>query len=124
MSAWTADQLDLLDKADEIEITSVRPDGTMRPFIIIWAVRLGDGVYVRSALGPENGWFRRAKASGLGRIRVEGSEYDVAFETPGPEVAEGLHASYHAKYDRYGAKDVDPVVSSEAAGATLRLVPR
>jgi hypothetical protein len=124
MSAWTADELDRFGEADEIEISSVRADGSLRPFIIIWAVRLGDGVYVRSALGPENGWFRRAKASGLGRIRVAGIEYEVAFETPGPEVAEPLHAAYHAKYDPKWPKDVDAVVSAESVGATLRLVPR
>jgi hypothetical protein len=124
MSEWTADQLDRIGKADEVEISSVRTDGSLRPFITIWAVRSGDEVYVRSALGPENGWFRRAKASGLGRIRAGGVEYEVAFEVPGPEVAEPLHAAYHAKYDHYGAKDVDPVVSAESAGATLRLVPR
>jgi hypothetical protein len=28
------------------------------------------------------------------------------------------------KYDRYGAALVDPVVSSESAEATLRIVPR
>jgi hypothetical protein len=28
-------------------------------------------------------------------------ERDVAFEEPGPEVAEGITEVYHAKYDRY-----------------------
>jgi len=51
-------------------------------------------------------------------------ERDVTFEQPGPEVAEDLHAAYHAKYDRYGPRMVGTVVSPEAARATLRLVPR
>jgi hypothetical protein len=124
MNGWTADELERLGKAEEIEISSVRDDGTLRPFITIWAVRSGDDVYVRSAYGPENGWFRRAKASGLGRIKAGTVERDVAFEVPGPDVADRLHAAYHAKYDRHGPKIVGTVVSTEAAGATLRLVPR
>jgi hypothetical protein len=124
MTGWTANELGRIGRADELEVTSTRPDGSLRPFITIWVVRSGDDLYVRSAYGPDNGWFRRAKASGLGRIRAGGIERDVAFEEPGPEVADELHAAYHAKYDRYGAKDVDPVVSLEAAGATLRLRAR
>jgi aryl-alcohol dehydrogenase-like predicted oxidoreductase len=33
-------------------------------------VRAGDDLYVRSAYGATNGWFRRAKAAGAGRIRA------------------------------------------------------
>ena len=39
-------------------------------------------------------------------------------------MVEPLHAAYHAKYDRYGARIVDTVVSDEAAAATLRVSPR
>ena len=124
MTGWTAAQLDLLEGADEVGISSRRPDGSLRPFITIWAVRSGDGVFVRSAYGPENGWFRRALASGEGRIRAPGMERDVAFEEPGPDVDEALNRAYHTKYDRHGARYVATVVSAEAARCTLRLVPR
>jgi hypothetical protein len=49
---------------------------------------------------------------------------DVAFEQPGPEVTDDLHAAYHGKYDHYGPAIVGTVVSAEAARSTLRLVPR
>ena len=39
-------------------------------------------------------------------------------------MVEPLHAAYHAKYDGYGARIVNTVVSDEAAAATLRVVPR
>ena len=120
---WTADELAALGNADEIDISSRRPDGSLRPYITIWAVRAGDDVYVRSAYGPDNGWFRHARAVGDGRIRTGGREWDVAFEEPSSHVDEDLHAAYHAKYDQYGAKVVDPVVSPVSARATLRLVP-
>lgn len=124
MTVWTADELARVGGATEIEVSSRRPDGSLRPYVTIWVVRSGDDLYVRSAYGPDNGWYRRAKASGKGRIRAGGLERDVAFEEPGPSVDADLHASYHTKYDQYGARMVGTVVSTEAARATLRLVPR
>ena len=124
MPAWTADELAKIGKADELQIASRRRDGSLRPFVTIWVVRCGDDLYVRSAYGRENGWFKRALSSGEGRIRAGGVERDVAFEEPGAAVDADLHSAYHAKYDRYGPTIVGPVVSPEAAASTLRLVPR
>ena len=124
MTAWAPDELARIGRADELEIASLRSDGTLRKFITIWVVRWGDDLYVRSAYGPDNGWFRRALVSGEGRVRAGGVERDVAFEEPGSEVDADLHAAYHAKYDSYGPTIVGPVVSPEAARSTLRLVPR
>jgi hypothetical protein len=124
MTAWTADELARIGESDELGISSRRSDGSLRPFVTIWGVRLGNDVYVRSAHGYDNPWFRRALASGEGRVRAGGVERDVAFEVPGPEVEEDLHRAYHAKYDRYGPSPVGAVVSPEAARSTLRLVPR
>ena len=124
MPGWTADELEKIGKADELQIASRRGDGTLRPFVTIWVVRSGDGLYVRSAYGHENGWFQRALKSGEGRIRAGGVERDVAFEEPGAAVDAELHAAYHAKYDRYGPSIVGPVVSPESARSTFRLAPR
>ena len=124
MSAWTPDELATFGGRDEIEVSSLRPDGIARPFITIWIARVGDELFVRSAHGPENGWFRRARASGMGRIRSGGQERDVVFEAPAPGTAAPLTAAYRAKYDRYGPQIVGTVVSRDAEAATLRLVPR
>lgn len=123
MTAWTSDELARIGRADELGIASRRPDGTLRPFVTIWAVRDGDDVYVRSAYGYENPWFQRALRSGQARIRAGGVERDVRLEVPGPEVADSVSAAYHAKYDRYGASIVETVVSPEAIRATLRVLP-
>ena len=124
MTSWTADELTKMGQADELDIASRRPDGSLRPFVTIWGVRVGDDLYVRSAHGPDNPWYQRALKSGKGRVRAGGLERDVAFEEPGPEGVEDLHAAYHAKYDRYGPRMVGTVVSPDAARSTLRLVPR
>lgn len=124
MTAWSADELARVGRADELQIASRRPNGTLCPFVTIWAVRAGDDIYVRSAHGYDNPWFQRALRSGAGRIRAGGVEHDVRFEAPGPEVAGEVSAAYHAKYDRYGRAMVGTVVSPEAVRSTLRLVPR
>jgi len=121
MSGWTADEFERIGRANELRIASRRPDDSLRPFITIWVARLGDDIYVRSAYGHDNPWFQRAIASGVGRIRAGGVERDVAFEEPGPEIEQDLHAAYHAKYDRYGPSIVATVVSPQAARSTLRL---
>ncbi len=90
----------------------------------IWVVRAGDDLYVRSAYGTDNPWFRRATASGRGRIRAGGVERDVSFETPTDDVHFDVDAAYHAKYDRYGPQIVGSVVGVHAAPGTLRLTPR
>ncbi len=125
MTTWTEDDLDRISSADELQISSRRRDGSLRKFIRIWVVRHGDEIYVRSAYGPENGWFVRALASGEGRMRAGGVERDVTFERPAAGSLDAdIDSAYHAKYDRYGARIVASVVGPEATRNTLRLVPR
>jgi hypothetical protein len=120
---WTGEELIRVAQADELQLASVRPDGTIRPFVTMWVVRAGEDLYVRSAYGPDNPWFRRAKASGAGRIRAGGVERNVNFADPGPGVHAAIDAAYHAKYDRYGPKLVDTVVGPKAEAVTIKLVP-
>jgi hypothetical protein len=124
MGAWTDDELAAVGSAEELELTSQRPDGTQRPFVTMWVVRVGDDLYVRSAHGPDNGWYRRATAAGTGRIRAGGVEGDVEFTTADPGVHDAIDAAYHAKYDRYGPSIVGTVVGAAAADLTVRLVRR
>jgi len=125
-STWTDEELRGIVGATEVQVTSRRPDGTLRPYVTIWGVRTGPDVYIRSAYGPQNGWFRRAVAAGTGRIRAGGTERDVSFEqvdTSSP-VHGDIDAAYHAKYDRYGPQIVGSVVGPAAAAVTLQVRPR
>jgi hypothetical protein len=124
MSGWTPDEIGRIGDATELEVASKRPDGSLRPFVTIWAVRVGDDLYVRSAHGHQNPWFQRALTSGTGRIRAGGVERDVSFEVAADDVADQITAGYHEKYDRYGQAIVGSVVSHDAARSTLRLLPR
>lgn len=124
MSGWAHAELARIERAEELDLASRRPDGSLRPYVTIWSVRSGDDVYVRSAYGHDNPWFQRALVSGEGRIRAGDLECDVAFEEPDHAVDADIDAAYHAKYDRFGAHMVGTVVSTEARRSTLRLVPR
>ena len=46
MTAWTADDLARIGRATELDIASRRSDGTLRPFVTIWVVRLRNDVFV------------------------------------------------------------------------------
>lgn len=124
MSLWTEQELQRVDDTDELQVSSYRPDGTLRPYVTIWTARLGGDVYVRSAYGPDNGWFRRAKESGTGRVRVGGVERDVRFQVPVENVHPALDDVYRAKYDAYEERMVSSVVGPALAEATLRAVPQ
>ena len=126
MSTWTTEDLDRVGRTEELELASLRTDGTLRPYVTMWVVRAGDELYVRSAYGPDNPWYRRAKASGAGRIRASGMERDVTFAEA--DTNAGVHAAidatYHAKYDRHGPAIVGTVVGDQVIPVTIRLVPR
>jgi hypothetical protein len=123
MTTWTPDELARIGRADELRIASRRPDGTLRGFVTIWVARSGDEVYVRSAHGVDNPWFRRAVASGRGRIEAGGVARDVTFEEPEEDVHAGIDAALHTKYDRYGPGPVGAITGASAHPGTLRLVP-
>jgi hypothetical protein len=124
VTTWSPDELERIGRATELQVASRRSNGSLRPYVTIWAVGVGDELYVRSAHGPTNGWYRRAKAAGAGRIRAGGVERDVSFEEPARAVARAVTAAYHAKYDRYGPAIVGTVVTPEAEQLTLRIMPR
>jgi len=89
MTTWTDDELSRIGEAQELQLASARRDGDLRAYVTMWVVRVGDDLYVRSAYGANNPWYRRAKASGSGRLRAGGVERDVSFAEPRPGRARG-----------------------------------
>ena len=124
MTAWTSDELDKIGTAEELQIASLRQDGTLRKPVIIWVVRLGNDLYVRSVNGRTSGWFRGVLVRHEGRIWAGGVEKDVTFvEEPSPEVNDQIDAAYRLKYRRY-PQYVAPLFVPAARAATIKLVPR
>jgi len=124
MTAWTSDELNKIGTAEELRIAPLRADGTLRKPVIIWVVRLGDDLYVRSVNGRTSAWFHGVQARHEGRIQAGGVEKDVTFvEEAGPEINKQIDAAYHVKYKRYPSS-VDHINSPTARTATIKLVPR
>ena len=121
---WTNDELTTIDTTDELEIAPRRRDGTLRKPLPIWAVRVGDDVYVRAAYGPQTGWHRVARANRAGRVRAGGVEKDVTIEDAADAVSDDVDAAYRTKYGRRYASIVGGITNAEARATTLRLTPR
>lgn len=124
MTTWTSNELNKIGKAEELQIASLRRDGTLRKPVIIWVVRVGDNLYVRSVNGRTSAWFRGVQTRHEGQIRAGGVVKDVTFvEELDPTIHEQIDAAYRTKYGRYAASIVNTTLSSEAKAATLKLVP-
>ena len=72
------DELNKIGAAEELEIATVRNDGTLRKPVTIWVVRVGDDLYVRSVNGRSATWFRGAQDRHEAHIQAGGVDKDVS----------------------------------------------
>jgi hypothetical protein len=121
MATWTPEELDRIGRAQELHLATRGRDGGLSRYVTMWVVRAYDMLYVRSAYGPANPWYRRATAAGEGRVRAGGAERDVTFAPADDAVQGDIDAVYHAKYDRYGPQIVRSVTGPQAHAVTIRL---
>lgn len=124
MDGWTQAELAAVGAAEELEIAPARADGSLRRATPIWVVRIDDDLYVRSYRGQDGRWFRTAQQSHEGEINAGGISKRVRFvESDNAQTADAIDQAYRSKYERYGARYVEPMVASNARAATLQLVP-
>lgn len=126
MTTWTKDELAKIGDAEELEIASLRDDGTLRTSVTIWVVRYNDDLYVRSVNGRTSGWFRGIQVRHAGRIQAGGINKEVTFVEVDAdhEINNPIDAAYRTKYRRYAKRIIDSIVSPTARSATLKLLPR
>ena len=124
MTQWKSDKLDKLGRAEEVQIASLRRDGTLRESVTIWVVRHGDVLYVRSVRGRKGHWFRGTHDRHAGRIRAGGVQQDVTFVDAGHDIEDEIDAAYRAKYRQYAGSILKSVLTPEARATTIKLVPR
>ncbi|MEU3611755.1 DUF2255 family protein [Streptomyces sp. NPDC006872] len=125
-SAWTSQELDSIEHAEELEIASLRRDGELGSRRTIWVVRVGDGICIRSVNGPTSAWYRSTRARQEGRIQAGGVGKDVTIVDVADDttVNDAVDAAYRAKYGHYAAYIIKAITSPEAASTTMRLEPR
>jgi hypothetical protein len=125
MTTWMSDELKKIGTAEELQIASLRRDGTLRNRVTIWVVRVGNDLYVRPIHGRTSAWFRGTQVRHEGHIHAGGVDKDVTFvEETDAGVNEQIDAAYRTKYRRYAASIVNTTLTPEARAATIKLVPR
>ena len=122
---WSTSELQHLGDAVELQLATLRRDGSLRKAFRVWAVRVGDRVFVRAVRGRESPWFRAARSTHEGRVSAPGVTADVGLvEWDGTaEEVEAVDQAYCEKYGRY-ASLVGSTVTDLARTATLEVVPR
>ena len=124
MTDWSTDQLDKIGRAEEVQIASVRQNGTLRKPVTVSVVRHGGDLYIRSVRGRSGDWFRGAQERHEGRISASGVEKDVTFEDANHDLDDEIDAAYRVKYNRYAGRILNSCLTPEARSTTLKVVPR
>ena len=122
-SGWTAEIQERIGDAVEIEIGTVRGDGSERPWVPIWVVRVGEDVFVRSWTAERGGWYRAAREQGRARIRVGRQEWPVLVSSAPTSARDAVDQAYRSKYGHPGSGSVAGMVTDQAAASTLQLSP-
>ena len=123
MTSWTNDELTKIGTAEELQLASLRRDGTLRKPVIIWVVRHVADLYVRSVNGCTASWFRGTQVRHEGRIQASGIDKEVTFVDADPDINDQIDAVYRSKYRRYAARIINSIVSPTARSATIKLMP-
>ena len=128
MSNWTTTELDAIDSVDEVTVATRRRDGSLRSSRIVWLVRHGGAVYVRSVNGTTAAWYRGAQTAHQGHLGAGSVDRDVVFVEAGdhagdtPDLDDALDAAYRSKYGQWSGP-VASIISDRARATTLRVNP-
>jgi hypothetical protein len=111
-----------LAEVEEITIGFTRPDGSTGS-TPVWVAQAGEAILVRSLRGRGGGWSRRLRANPDGGVGHGAHTYPVRARPV--EDAGTVEAVTGADAAKYGHSPyVGPLLTEEAADATLGLEPR
>jgi hypothetical protein len=119
--SFAAEDLALLESAEEVQVETQAPGGPVHR-TIIWIVVDGDETFIRSVRGERGRWYREAKANPAIAIHVDGRRLPAtAIPATDPASIERTSNALARKYGR------DPALRSmlipENLDTTLRVEP-
>jgi hypothetical protein len=117
MSGMAALDLDVLDRAIEVDVVTTRRDGT-ESRLPIWVVVVDGDAYIRSYKGPDGAWYRRVRASGRAALDDVPVMLEPAHD---PELNRRIDDAFEHKYGERSRRSTDAMVSPEVAATTLRV---
>jgi hypothetical protein len=119
--SFASDDLERLDRAEEIDIETQAPDGPVHR-TTIWIVVDGNDAFIRSVRGRAGRWFREAAANPAVSIAVEGRRLAAtAIPATDPDSIERVNAALTRKY--VNIPGYRPMLKAEIFDTTLRLEP-
>ncbi|HEY7522226.1 MAG TPA: nitroreductase/quinone reductase family protein [Candidatus Limnocylindrales bacterium] len=119
--SFSAEDRALLDRIEEVEIETQRPDGPIHR-TTIWTIVDGDEVFVRSYRGERARWYRDALANPAVAILADGRRLAATAIAAGdPQSIERASAGFRRKYA--GDPAAGAMVRPEVLSTTLRLEP-
>jgi hypothetical protein len=122
MAAWSKDELRNIAQSDDLHISPFREDGvTFGTPTWIWAVVVGDGLYVRAYNGQNSRWYQAAVRQRAGRITAAGMTKEVTFEAVDGPINDQIDDAYRAKYK--SSPNLPPMTGARARAATVKIVP-
>ena len=124
---WSPEELNLLGTAGEVEVSSVHHDGSMSRQRIVWIVRVGNQLFLRSVNGPEAGWYRSTRSRHQGQLEARGLVRQVGWvdvdAAADPDIDPAVDAEYARKY-RGSTTAIERINSTAARSTTMRVDPR
>jgi hypothetical protein len=119
--AFTDDDLDLIDRTEEVEIQTSR-DGGAEHRTVIWAVVDRGDVLIRSYIGPDARWYREATANPSVVLHVDGRALPARVaHASDPDSIARASAAFARKYA--GDPATPRLNRAEVLPLTLRLDP-
>ncbi len=116
---YSATELDLIDRTQEVDIETNGADGTVHR-TTIWAIVDEGDVFVRSYRGPGARWYREALAEPSAALHVDGQRLPVrVVHAPDADSIERTSAGFLRKYA--GDPAAKAMVVPELLDLTLRL---
>ncbi|WP_297322230.1 DUF2255 family protein [uncultured Bartonella sp.] len=122
MTDWTINELEAIDKADDLKIAPFHDDlKTTGTPVWIWEVVVDNQLYVRAYGGTASRWYQSAIKQQRGKIIAAGKTQTVGFEAvKDTAILDKIDNAYRRKYGT--SPFMAPMISARARAATVRIV--